>query len=268
MLSRGPMCTLIILRRPDHAWPVLIGANRDELLQRPWSPPGRHWPDRSDVVAGQDREAGGSWLGMNEHGVVAGILNRTGSLGPQAGKRSRGELVLEALDHPDACDAAAALSALDGRAWRTFNLIVADNRDAFWLRHRDPVRGALEVIPLETGLSMIASREVNDPASPRIARSLDAFRAAPPPDPETADWAAWMRLLSDRTRHHEHDPSSAMNITAGWGYGTVCSSLIALPAPGARTPVWLFSDGPPDSAPWRPVALGAGEVRTAGRTLS
>ena len=96
------MCTLVILRRPEDAWPVVIGANRDEMIDRPAKPPGRHWPDRPEVVAGLDIEAGGSWLGVNDWGVAAAVLNRHGSLGPASGLRSRGELVLEALDHADA----------------------------------------------------------------------------------------------------------------------------------------------------------------------
>ena len=102
------MCTLVILRRPDHRWPVLIGANRDEMIDRPWQPPGRHWPDRPEVVGGLDSLAGGSWLGINDWGVAAAVLNRHGSLGPLPGRRSRGELVLEALDHADAVAAAEA----------------------------------------------------------------------------------------------------------------------------------------------------------------
>ena len=120
------MCTLAILRRPDHPWPVIIGANRDEMIDRPSLPPARHWPDRAEVVAGRDLLAGGSWLGINDWGVAAAVLNRHGSLGPAAGQRSRGELVLEALDHADAVAAAAALSDLDPHSYRTFNLIVAD----------------------------------------------------------------------------------------------------------------------------------------------
>jgi len=108
------MCTLVILRRPDHRWPVLIGANRDEMIDRPWDPPGRHWPDRPEVVAGLDKLAGGSWLGINDWGVAAAVLNRHGSLGPAPGIRSRGELVLEALDHADAAAAAEALAASRG----------------------------------------------------------------------------------------------------------------------------------------------------------
>ena len=129
------MCTLVILRRPGHPWPLILAANRDELTDRPWLAPGRHWPDRPEVVAGKDETAGGSWLGLNDHGVVAGVLNRVDSLGPEPGKRSRGELVLEALDHADAATATNSLARLDPAAYRSFNLVIADNRDAFWLRN-------------------------------------------------------------------------------------------------------------------------------------
>ena len=104
------MCTVVFLRRPDHRWPLMLAANRDEMADRPWRKPGRHWPDRPDVIAGQDELAGGSWLGINDAGVVAGILNRKDSLGPDPALRSRGELVLEALDHADAVAASSPQS--------------------------------------------------------------------------------------------------------------------------------------------------------------
>src|SRR6201981_1866478 len=159
------MCTLVILRRPEHDWPVIIGANRDEMIDRPALPPARHWPDRAEVVAGRDLLAGGSWLGVNDWGVAAAVLNRHGSLGPAAGQRSRGELVLEALDHADAVAAAEALTYLDPTAYRTFNLIVADARDAFWLRHAGGSR--IELHPVKDGLSMIAAGGPDDPRAPR-----------------------------------------------------------------------------------------------------
>ena len=112
------------------------------------------------MTAGQDELAGGTWLGVNDDGLVAGILNRTGALGPAAGKRTRGELVLDALDHADAAAAAMALADIDGEAYRPFNLVVADSDDAFWLRHdggRAPVFHALP-----EGLSMFTARERND----------------------------------------------------------------------------------------------------------
>jgi uncharacterized protein with NRDE domain len=130
------MCTLVILRRPGHDWPLILAANRDEMIDRPWQPPARHWPDRPQVLAGLDELAGGTWLGLNDDGVVAAVLNRRGSLGPEDGMRSRGELVLEALDHAEAEAAAGALMHLDPRAYRSFNLVIADAENCYWLRNR------------------------------------------------------------------------------------------------------------------------------------
>jgi uncharacterized protein with NRDE domain len=244
------MCTVVILRRSGHAWPVLIGANRDEMIDRTWSPPDRHWPDREEVTAGLDQLAGGSWLGKNDHGVVAAILNRTGSLGPSPDKRSRGELVLEALDHADAVDAAKAFADLASDAYRPFNMVIADNRDAYWVRSTGD---AIDVQEIPEGFSMLTALERNDRASPRIAAHLDAFLAAPHPDVENADWAGWVDCFSNREAKPANDPTSAMNINPIHGFGTVSSSLIALPTAGDIKPIWLFAAGRPDEAPYQPV---------------
>ena len=84
------MCTVVLLRRPGHDWPLILAANRDEMTGRAWLPPARHWPDRAEAIAGQDVLAGGTWLGMNDWGVIAGILNRPGSLGPDGRTAARG----------------------------------------------------------------------------------------------------------------------------------------------------------------------------------
>ena len=248
------MCTVVILRRPGQDWPLILGANRDEMAGRPWLPPARHWPDRPDVVAGLDRLAGGSWLGVNDLGVVAAIMNREHSLGPAAGKRSRGEIVLEALDHADAADAARALSALDGDAYRPFNLIVADNRDALWLRHAG--EGRINVASLPEGVSMITAHDLNDTGHARIATYLPRFREAPAPDPSGGEWSAWEALMAATESADGAGPRGAMAIAADHGYGTLSSALIALPAPGvADKPVFRFAEGRPGTAPWRDIAL-------------
>ncbi|HEX6101787.1 MAG TPA: NRDE family protein, partial [Alphaproteobacteria bacterium] len=208
------MCSIVLLHRPGHGWPVLIGANRDEMRDRPWRAPGRHWADRPEVVAGIDLLAGGSWLGINAQGVVAAALNRINTLGPAPGYRSRGELVLEALDHPDAAAAALALADLDPAAYRPFNMVVADNRDAWWLRNLGPEEGSgvVEVKPLPKGLSMITAHDRNDLASPRIRRFLPRFEAAAAPDPERGDWSDWQALLASREHGPEEGPAAAMSI--------------------------------------------------------
>ena len=248
------MCTVVILRRPDHRWPVLIGANRDEMLDRPWKAPARHWPDRPEVVAGLDVLAGGSWLGINDWGVAAAVLNRTGSLGPAPGLRSRGELVLEALDHADALAAAEALSHLDPASYRTFNLIIADERDGFWLRHAGSPN--IEVRPLKEGLSLIAAGDIDDLGTRRLELALPAFRAWPVPDPDRLDWTAWQALL-ESPRVPPGEPASAAMRFRTDGYGTVSSALIALPTRSEpdRRPLFRFAGWQPQETPWHDISL-------------
>lgn len=260
------MCSIVILHRPGHPWPMLIGVNRDEMLDRAWDPPARHWPDRPNVVAGRDRLAGGSWLGVNDEGLVAGILNRANSLGPQPGRRSRGELVLEALDHADAAAAAWALADLDPRAYRSFNMVVADDRSGFWLRNLGDGAEGIEVMPLPPGISMITAHDRNDTgSSARIRSFLPRFREAAAPDPdagEDGDWRAWEALFASRETATPGNPYDAMAIASDSGFGTSSSSLIGLRAaetvgsgPAARRVVWRFAAGLPGAAPYRPVKL-------------
>lgn len=253
------MCTVVILRRPGSPWPLILAANRDELITRPWSAPARHWPDRGHVVAGRDAEAGGTWLALCDDGVVAAILNRRGSLGPQPGKRSRGELPLEAVDHAEARVAAQALADLEPTSYRSFNLVVADFRDAFWLRSDGE---SIEKHPIPEGLSMITAGELNDTAtSERVRHHLPRFRAAPTPDPAADDWFAWEALLASEDREAGAEMGGAMNIATDHGFGTVSSSLIALPDPthtisGPNTrPVWKFCAGRPGALPFQAVDL-------------
>lgn len=234
-----------------------MAANRDEMAGRPWDDPGRHWPDRDNVVAGIDRLAGGTWLGLNDEGVVAGILNRRDSLGPDLLLRSRGEIVLEALDHADAVDAAEALSALDGRSYRSFNLVIADNRDAYWLRSLGAAGGGrVEVQEIPPGLSMLTAHDLDDPTSPRIAHFRPLFEAAPAPDVDAGDWSAWQALLASGDHAPDSDSREAMRITTDFGFATLSSSLVALPSRDFpdRKPVWLFTPVPGE-VPYEPVAL-------------
>lgn len=250
------MCTVVILRRPGQRWPLLLATNRDEQADRPWAPPGRHWPDRADVTAGLDRLAGGSWLGVNDYGVAAGVLNRRDSLGPDPELRSRGELPLEALDHADAQSASQALAMLDGRAWRSFNMVIADNCDAFWIKSLGTEgSGRVQVTAIPDGLSMLTALDLDDPASPRIAHYLPKFKAAAVPDPDTGEWGEWQALLAARDRAKGSGPGEAMCIHTGTGFGTLSASLLALSAPNASNTdkIWLFCPGPPDETGFEPV---------------
>jgi uncharacterized protein with NRDE domain len=213
------MCSIILRIGPDG---VCIAANRDERVDRPWDAPAQFWPG---ITGGRDRLAGGTWMGLNRHGVMAAVLNRTGTLGPAPGKNSRGELPLLALQHATAAAAAQALAALDAGSYRSFNLVVADASGAFLACGL--AAGPVQVSPLPAGVTMITSGAPNDVSMPRIARHLPKFQAA--------DFADWGALLADGAE----GGAAALNIPPRNGFGTVCASLITLPQGGP--PEWYFA---------------------------
>ena len=99
---------------------------------------------------------------------------------------------------------------------------------------------------------MIESGELNDPTSARTRRYLPLFRAAPEPDLAADDRAGWAGLLADRTSE-TGDPRDAMCIVTDGEYGTVSSSLLALPAYANERPAWLYAEGRPGEAAWERV---------------
>lgn len=241
------MCTVVVRIAPDEEFPLLLAANRDERTDRPWDLPGAWWEAQPDVVGGRDRTGGGTWMAMNGEGVVACVLNRPGSLGPAPGKRSRGELPLIALRGGSAAEGAKRIAAIPAREYRPFNLVLADRAGAIFQRWSG--EGTLETRELSVGVHMITARDPDDSSSPRIARHLPRFRQAAPPDPAQDEWHAWRTILADPSG----PPGSEINVPARAGFGTICSSLLAIGK--TAPPVWLFAPGPPDRASFARVSL-------------
>lgn len=241
------MCTVIVSIAPGEAWPLLVAANRDERLDRPWEAPARHWPDRPHVVGPRDVPGGGTWLAVSDHGVVAAVLNRVGSLGPAPGKLSRGVLPFIATDAATAEDGARAVSEIDAGQYRSYNMIIGDRDKAFFLCGLG--YGHAEIVQLEPGLHMIATGAPDDMTIPRIARHLPRFQAAAMPAPP--DWNAWSVLLSDRSL----PAGSELNIPPRSGFGTTNASLVGLPAGHDRPANWMFAAGPPDRTTFDPVSF-------------
>jgi uncharacterized protein with NRDE domain len=227
------MCSIILSIGADG---VFAAANRDEMVNRPWQPPAEYWPG---ICGGRDSLAGGTWLALNRHNVLAAVLNREGTLGPAAGKKSRGELPLLALAEETAAAAAKAIGALDAAEYRPFNLVLADASQACFIRGRGA--GRPEVLALAPGVHMITAGEPDESTRPRIARHLPRFRAAP--------FAQWGVLLADssggRTEQINVKPDE------NDGFGTVCASLVSLPRQGEA--VQKFAAGPPDVAEFEQV---------------
>src|SRR5206468_12767125 len=108
--------------------PLVVAANRDERLDRPAAAPFL-WSGSPRFIAPRDELAGGTWLGLNEHGLFVGLTNRAGAA-PDPTRRSRGLLVTDALGAASAAELAARIALLDPRAHSPFLLVWADRAEA------------------------------------------------------------------------------------------------------------------------------------------
>jgi hypothetical protein len=165
-----------------------------------------------------------------------------------------------ALAETSAAAAVDAIVSLDAGQWRGFNLVIADRTGATFVRGTGYGKPVAHSLP--HGVSMITAHDPNDMESPRVARHLARFRVAQAPEPKS--WDAWHAILADPS-----GPAGAqMNVVPRGGFGTVCSSFLAIPEAGE--PVWLFAAGAPDHAPFEPVRLvplSSGSI-TAGSDAS
>ena len=70
------MCLLIAMFGVVPDAPLIVAANRDERFDRPAVPITVLRERRPRILGGRDELAGGTWLAVNEHGVVAGLTNQ------------------------------------------------------------------------------------------------------------------------------------------------------------------------------------------------
>jgi uncharacterized protein with NRDE domain len=247
------MCTLALFYRTLPGLPLLIAANRDEFLDRPSSEPAALCSDPW-VVAGQDLSAGGTWLGLNQLGMVVGVLNKRGPdqvVDPH--RRSRGLLCLEALQAGDPTAARALLAGAPASRYNGFNLLVATAGECFVATTRG---ASIELVDLQPGVHLLTNLEVNDPTCPRIAKSHRLFAALSSPDETAIDaYLPPLRaLLSDHSTALDPRSGRIENLCVHRGpYGTRSSSIIALPS---ECP-WRYwhAPGPPCATEYCTVAL-------------
>ena len=142
----------------------MIAANRDEQVSRPSAPPSVRAVGPMTVLAPTDLLAGGSWLGLNTAGLFVGITNRFGQPSDPS-RKSRGALVLAALEHSSRAAAADMISSLNPCDYNGFNLLVADTQGALVLWSDGNV---LTLDELEPGLHVITERSYGAGASDRI----------------------------------------------------------------------------------------------------
>lgn len=141
------MCTVTVIDLPDGGWRV--ACNRDELRSRPLAkPPESSQRHNIEAVYPIDAQSGGTWIGVNQAGLLATLLNvnpyEPASVPPDA--PSRGELVPKLLAESQVPAALRLLGQLDLRSYAPFRLVLLDEAHVVTVRQ---VHGDLTISPLE-----------------------------------------------------------------------------------------------------------------------
>src|SRR5438270_14081404 len=130
------MCLAIVALDAHPRFPVVVAANRDEFHARPTAP--AHWwsADGTEILAGRDLEAGGTWLGVTRSGRWAFVTNvREGGRRDLAAP-SRGSLVPRVLRDKRDPETALASAIADAQHYNGFNLMAGDVAAACWGSNR------------------------------------------------------------------------------------------------------------------------------------
>ncbi len=243
------MCTVVVASHGLAGRPLVVVANRDEQLDRPARPPfvwpevppsgGAIAPTSAGFLAPRDELAGGTWLGLNRHGVFVGITNRFLSMRERT-RRTRGEIVVEALREPSARAVHAKMRELDPRAYNGFHLVYADAADVLATASDGET---LAQLVLDRGVHAVTEQSFG--AGDDRAR-VAAIEAA---WPASFDEAALAKLLASVEVH-----LPAMR------YGTRSAMILGLAEDAAETTM-RWSEGPPSTTPFVPVDLASLALR-------
>ena len=239
------MCLLILIQGVDQDFPILVASNRDEDRGRKASPPGLFIGERLRMLSPRDRLGGGTWLAVNERGLFAGVTNVAGA-GHEPLPTTRGALPHLALDHDNLPDAAAAVAAAVRRdRYNAFQLLLSDGCRARVLVHVD---GRLtEQESKDPVLVLSNEHRLGELRVPDELLLPERGAVVAPGIAAEERLRALAPLLLDQGEVTGHRILKKGDDS----YGTVSSTLIAVPREDLRRLIWRYAPGPPDETGYR-----------------
>jgi hypothetical protein len=241
------VCTVLLRADPAARWPLVLGAVRDEFVDRAWDPPAHHWAHPwADFVGGRDRTAGGTWLAVDRtpgQPAVAALLNgfRRDPLPDGLPRPTRGVLALRALAG-EGLPEGDALEPYD----RFHLLLATTERQEVWSWDGE----ALVHLDLDPGAHIVVNAGPDalvDPLVPHFQPILEAVGPV-----EDGGWGGWPRLLTgDGLAPDDERALLVARDIEGRRYGSTSAALVALSARGEVR--YEFTATPADPASWQPV---------------
>jgi uncharacterized protein with NRDE domain len=258
------MCTIIVRHMMDDWCSTIIASNRDEFYDRAASGPAVL---RSEplIVGGRDEREGGTWFGLTRGGLFVGLTNQRNFGTRDDSLRSRGGLVLEALEKESLEGVESYLSHVDPTTYNEFNLIFGDGRGVRAAYGRRDAR-QVELERLGEGVHVLCNDRLGSPEFPKATRARARVMSVP-----SDTWPRIKpRLVDVLSDSSLPDPSEVPPLPPGAPfdeevarylqaicvktpvYGTV-SSTIAAVSPGRVEQYW-FSEGAPSETSFEDMA--------------
>jgi uncharacterized protein with NRDE domain len=225
--------------------PLIVGANRDELVDRPATPITVLEDGPPRILGGRDEQSGGTWLAVNEHGVCAGLTNQPLGEAKDPSKRSRGDLPLALARHRSAGDAVAAfVGTFHPEDYNGCWLLVGDRSSLWFVDFTGP--GEAEAVALPPGIHVLENRRLGEPSA-----KVDLVREQlGHPDGAEAVLVGFRRVLADHRIPEGDERPNAANCVHLDTFGTRSSCLVRVSsAPHAPPRLWV-APGPPCTAPY------------------
>lgn len=166
------MCLITFAYKTHPDYNLILVANRDEAYDRP-TLDAAPWPQDSDLIAGQDLEQGGTWMGLHRSGRFGAVTNhRNGRAGTHPGLRSRGHLTRDFLLSQTPAANASQRYAAQGSQYGGFNLLLGDGEGLYYLSNRG--RAPERLAPGIYGLS----NALLDSSWPKLLQARNGLEAA------------------------------------------------------------------------------------------
>jgi|SRR5690554_50402 len=181
------MCLIAFAYKVSPEFPLILIANRDEFYDRP-TQKAHYWREsgQTEILAGKDLKAGGTWMGVSKNGRWAAVTNYRNIESNREDATSRGDLIPQFLTSKATCEEYLLHLKKEALKYNGFNLLVGDSSGVFHYSNISDV-----ITEIQPGIHGVSNALLNTPW-PKLKRAKDE--------------------LSDRIKNNDLSKTSLFNL--------------------------------------------------------
>ena len=222
------MCLIVFANNVHPKYKLIFAANRDEFYERPTTS-AEFWKDHTELLAGKDLQAGGTWMGITKKGKFAAITNFRDLKNHIPEAPSRGKITLNFLINNDQPEEYYNSLKPELNSFNGFNLIFGNIDELYYFSNKTD--GFQKLNPGIHGIS----NALLDTPWPKVEKSKKQIEILLNQN-EIHPWEV-MNILYDVTKANDENlPNTGVGIElerilspvfiSSEKYGTRCSTVV------------------------------------------